>query len=69
MSKENINLPKTAFSMKANLPTREPDIINYWEKIGLYKDTVNRPNFHPYAIPKSRTTKDCILIGTGQKGI
>ena len=36
MSKENINLPKTAFSMKANLPTREPDIINYWEKIGLY---------------------------------
>ena len=38
MSKENINLPKTAFSMKANLPTREPDIINYWEKIGLYKE-------------------------------
>ena len=38
MSKENINLPKTAFSMKANLPTREPDIINYWEKIGLFKE-------------------------------
>ena len=38
MSKENINLPKTAFSMKANLHTREPDIINYWEKIGLYKE-------------------------------
>ena len=38
MSKENINLPKTAFSMKANLPTREPDIINYWEKIELYKE-------------------------------
>ena len=38
MSKENINLPKTAFSMKANLPTREPDIINYWKKIGLYKE-------------------------------
>ena len=37
MSKENINLPKTAFSMKANLPTREPDIINYWKKIELYK--------------------------------
>ena len=27
MSKENINLPKTAFSMKANLPTKEPNII------------------------------------------
>ena len=38
MSKENINLPKTAFSMKANLPKREPDIINYWKKIELYKE-------------------------------
>ena len=38
MSKNNINLPKTAFSMKANLPTREPDIINYWKKIELYKE-------------------------------
>ena len=38
MSKENINLPKTAFSMKANLPTREPDIISYWKKIELYKE-------------------------------
>ena len=38
MSKENINLPKTAFSMKANLPRREPDIINYWKKIELYKE-------------------------------
>ena len=38
MSKENINLPKTAFSMKANLPTREPDIINYWKEIELYKE-------------------------------
>ena len=24
MSKENINLPKTQFSMKANLPAKEP---------------------------------------------
>ena len=31
MSKENINLPKTAFSMKANLPTKEPGIIDYWK--------------------------------------
>ena len=27
MSKENINLPKTSFSMKANLPTKEPEIF------------------------------------------
>ncbi len=37
MSKEQINLPKTAFSMKANLPVREPGILDYWQKIGLYK--------------------------------
>ena len=28
MTKSQINLPKTAFSMKANLPTREPEIWN-----------------------------------------
>ena len=33
MSKENINLPKTAFSMKANLQIREPEILDYWNKI------------------------------------
>ena len=37
MSKEHINLPKTAFSMKANLPTREPELVEYWDKINLYK--------------------------------
>ena len=37
MSKENINLPKTAFSMKANLQNKEPEILNYWDKIDLYK--------------------------------
>ncbi|WP_428081021.1 isoleucine--tRNA ligase [Candidatus Pelagibacter sp.] len=38
MSKSEINLPKTAFSMKANLPTREPEILNYWQKINLYDE-------------------------------
>ena len=28
MSKENINLPKTEFSMKANLPNKEPGILD-----------------------------------------
>ena len=36
MNKSQINLPKTAFSMKANLPTREPEILKFWEKINLY---------------------------------
>ena len=38
MSKENINLPKTAFSMKANLPIREPKILEHWDKIDLYNE-------------------------------
>ena len=38
MSKSQINLPKTAFSMKANLPTREPEILKLWEKINLYEE-------------------------------
>jgi isoleucyl-tRNA synthetase len=32
MSKDSIQLPKTAFSMKANLPIKEPEILNQWEK-------------------------------------
>ena len=49
MSKENINLPKTAFSMKANLPNKEPDLIKYWESIDLYsllrKDSKGKEKF------------------------
>ncbi len=37
MSKESLQLPKTAFSMKANLPNKEPEIIKHWEKIDLYQ--------------------------------
>jgi isoleucyl-tRNA synthetase len=38
MSKENINLPKTAFPMKANLQNKEPEILDYWKKIDLYNE-------------------------------
>jgi isoleucyl-tRNA synthetase len=41
MSKSQINLPKTAFSMKANLSVREPEILEYWKKIDLYKELRN----------------------------
>ena len=37
MTKENINLPKTSFSMKANLPNKEPEILKIWDKLNLYK--------------------------------
>ena len=41
MSKLQINLPKTSFSMKANLPVREPEILEYWKKINLYEKLRN----------------------------
>src|SRR5947208_2845351 len=34
--KQTVNLPKTTFSMKANLPTAEPKMLDRWEKEGLY---------------------------------
>ena len=34
--KETLNLPKTGFSMKANLAQKEPGIQKYWEDINLY---------------------------------
>ena len=37
MNKANLNLPKTTFSMKANLPNKEPAILDYWNEIDLYK--------------------------------
>src|ERR1035437_2801771 len=35
--KQTINLPKTAFSMKANLPGTEPVMLERWEKEKLYE--------------------------------
>ena len=37
MSENNLNLPKTSFSMKANLPSKEPKILETWDKIKLYE--------------------------------
>ena len=37
MSKDTLQLPKTAFSMKANLPTKEPLILEKWEKNKIFK--------------------------------
>ena len=42
MTKSQINLPKTAFSMKANRPVREPEILDYWNKINLYDELRNQ---------------------------
>ena len=35
--KSTLNLPKTAFPMKGNLPNREPEFVARWLKQGLYQ--------------------------------
>ena len=37
MSKDNLHLPKTAFSMKAGLPNKEPLILEKWEKDKMFE--------------------------------
>ena len=37
MSKDTLQLPKTAFSMKASLPTKEPEILKNWEKNKIFQ--------------------------------
>ena len=37
MAESNLNLPKTAFSMKANLPSKEPKILENWNKTKLFE--------------------------------
>ncbi|MDO8682293.1 MAG: isoleucine--tRNA ligase [Armatimonadota bacterium] len=40
---KTVNLPKTEFPMKANLPQREPDIQSFWEEIDLYRKSLEKP--------------------------
>ena len=54
MSKSQINLPKTAFSMKANLPIREPEILKLWKDINLYDE-----------LRKSRKGKEKFVLHDG----
>ena len=47
--KDTLNLPKTKFPMKANLPNREPEIMKFWDSINLYqslrKENQNKPKY------------------------
>jgi isoleucyl-tRNA synthetase len=39
--KGTLNLPRTKFPMRANLPQREPQMLQRWEKLGLYHKIVD----------------------------
>ena len=70
--KESINLPKTAFPMKANLAQREPEIIKTWQEKKVYHQMVDQnkdnknftmPDGPPYAnghIHMGHTLNKCL---------
>ena len=35
--KDTLNLPRTAFPMKANLPAREPELLKHWQEQDVYR--------------------------------
>ena len=39
--KDTLNLPRTDFPMKANLPAREPELLKQWEETRLYQQIQN----------------------------
>src|SRR5213594_4336767 len=52
--KETLNLPRTEFPMKANLATREPEMLKAWEETHLYEQ-----------IQKSREGRDLFVLHDG----
>jgi isoleucyl-tRNA synthetase len=39
--KDTLNLPRTDFPMKANLASREPELLKQWSETGLYREIQN----------------------------
>src|SRR5213596_2111815 len=52
--KETLNLPRTEFPMKANLATRETEMLRTWEKTRLYRE-----------IQKSRGDRELFVLHDG----
>ncbi|MBU0745098.1 MAG: isoleucine--tRNA ligase [Gammaproteobacteria bacterium] len=44
MTTYSVNLPETGFPMKANLPTREPKMLEFWQQLDLYKSFITTEN-------------------------
>lgn len=44
---KTLNLPKTNFSMRANLPQREPEWLNHWNNIQLYNLIIEKNKNNP----------------------
>src|SRR6266704_456597 len=52
--KDTLNLPRTDFPMKANLPAREPEMLRTWEETRLYRE-----------IQRSRAGRELFVLHDG----
>jgi len=48
--KETLNLPQTAFPMKANLLQKEQEILNFWEKHNIYQKMQEKDKYMVYIL-------------------
>ena len=49
--KQTMNLPQTEFPMRANLASREPEWLAYWNEIDLYGESLkNREDAEPFVL-------------------
>ena len=66
-----VNLPKTAFPMRANLTKREPEIREQWEKMGIYervrRERKDGPKYVLHDGPPYANGE--VHVGTGQNKI
>src|SRR5882724_1219700 len=52
--KDTLNLPRTDFPMKANLASREPELLKMWDETGLYQQ-----------VQKSRKDRELFVLHDG----
>ncbi|MGQ9476454.1 MAG: isoleucine--tRNA ligase [Actinomycetota bacterium] len=45
--RSTLNLPRTGFPMKANLPLREPEIQRFWKEMDIYRRVLDRNRGRP----------------------
>jgi isoleucyl-tRNA synthetase len=48
--KDTLNLPKTAFPMKANLAKKEPELLEFWKTNEIYEKMQKRGGKKPYIL-------------------
>ncbi|MCL6635330.1 MAG: class I tRNA ligase family protein, partial [Peptococcaceae bacterium] len=44
---QTLNLPRTGFPMRANLPEREPEILKFWDEIDIYRKVQEKNSGRP----------------------